>query len=92
MWIGLSRPEAHVDGERLRFPLRLRDASILTLEGTSNLPEYRFGGRYRQQYRVLAGVDFGRPRPTRGMLREADRVLRRLVLPGWLPRPARCRG
>ena len=92
VWIALDRAKRPVTGPTLRFPLRLRDATVLALEGATNLPEYRFDGRYGRQYHVLAGVDFGRPRPTRQMLRAAETTLRAVVFPRWLPRPQRCRG
>jgi hypothetical protein len=89
--VALDRPTHRVRGEPLRLPLRLEAATLLKLEGTTNLPEYRFDGRYGRQYHVLAGVDFGRPRPTEGMLRAARAALHALVLPRWIPRPQRCR-
>jgi len=72
VWVALDRSVRPVAGEPLRFPLRLRDATLLKLEGTKNLPEYRFDGMYGRQYHVLAGVDFGRPRPTGRMRRAAQ--------------------
>ena len=92
VWFNLARPERGLARRPLRLPLRLVDASTLRLEGSPNLPEYRFDGRFRQQYWVLGGVDFGRPHPTRRMRRAAERALRALVLPRWLPRPSPCRG
>jgi hypothetical protein len=91
VWVALDRANRRVTGQALRFPLRLHDATVLALEGATNLPEYRFDGRFGRQYHVLAGVDFGRPRPTRQMLRAAATTLRALVFPRWLPRPQRCR-
>jgi hypothetical protein len=91
VWLALDRSAGRVRGEALRLPLRLRDATLLKLEGTTNLPEYRFDGRYGRQYHVLAGVDFGRPKPTPTMLRAAREALRAVVLPKWLPRLDRCR-
>jgi hypothetical protein len=92
VWVSLARPQRQLSGNPLRVPLRLRDAKRLILEGTSNLPEYRFEGRYARRYQVVAGVDFGRPRPTRRMTREAASVLRRIVFPRWLPKPDPCPG
>jgi hypothetical protein len=90
VWVALDRAMGRVDGNALRLPLRLRAATLLKLEGTTNLPEYRFDGSYGRQYHVLAGVDFGRPRPTRRMRHAAEATLARLVLPRWLPRPQPC--
>jgi hypothetical protein len=91
VWVALDRSTGRPRADQLHLPLRLRAATLLGLEGTTNLPEYRFDGRYGRQYRVLAGVDFGRPRPTGRMFRAAQAALSALVLPRWLPRPQRCR-
>jgi hypothetical protein len=92
VWVSLDRTERRIGSGSLRLPLRLRDAGVLVLAGTADLPEYRFDGWYGRQYHVLAGVDFGRPRPTRQMRKAAAATLRALVLPRWVPRPQRCRG
>ncbi|HEX9381070.1 MAG TPA: hypothetical protein VF891_06195 [Gaiellaceae bacterium] len=39
VWVPLDRSVRHVAGEPLRLPLRLRDATLLKLEGTASLPQ-----------------------------------------------------
>jgi hypothetical protein len=89
IWVDLIRPKRGPTGTPLRLPLLLRKAKVIAQEGTSRLPEYRIEGRYRRQYDVILGVDFGRSSPTRRLRRLADRVLGTLVLPRWLPFPRR---
>jgi hypothetical protein len=90
VWVLLERPTRRLGGDLLRLPLRLRDASIMTLEGALQHPEYRFEGRYHDQYEVMIGVDFGRAKPTRRMFDTARTALHRLVFPRWVPAPERC--
>lgn len=89
IWVMLWRPNGGPSGTLLRLPLRLRNASLLAQEGAPMLPEYRFEGRYRQQYEAMVGVDFGRAAPPPRLRSRAERVLRRLVLPRWVPLPRR---
>lgn len=85
IWVILKRPKSGPHGAPLRTPLELRDASVIAQEGAPRLPEYRFAGRYRDQYAVTVGADFG-SRPLTAHARQvADRVLRQLVLPRWVP-------
>jgi len=83
VWVSLSRPTRRVTGRPLHVPLRLRDATVLQQEGAPRLHEYRFQGRYRQQYEAMIGVDFGRAHPSRAERRLAQRVLNALVWPRW---------
>lgn len=83
IWVSLNRPTRHVEGSALRLPLRLRDATLIAQKGAPSLPEYRFEGRYRHQYEVIAGVDFGRPHPSVMQRRAAQRVLDGIVWPRW---------
>jgi hypothetical protein len=85
IWVTLNRPRGGPSGPALRPPLQLGNATLLAQEGAPRLPEYRFEGRYRRQYEVTVGVDFGRPAPSLGLRSSADRVLRRLVFPRWTP-------
>ena len=85
IWVDLIRPRGGPHGTPLRLPLRLHNASVIAQEGRFSLPEYRFQGRYRHQYQVILGVDFGRASPPTRLRRLADRVLHRLVLPRWVP-------
>ena len=91
IWVDLMRPRHGPRGRPLRLPLQLRNASVIEQEGRFTLPEYRFQGRYRHQYQVTAGVDFGRASPPPRLRHRADRVLRRLVLPRWVPFRSRSR-
>ena len=84
IWVDLIRPKRGATGAPLRLPLLLRKAKVIAQEG-SRLPEYRIEGRYRHQYDVILGVDFGRYSPPPRLRRLADRVLRTLVLPRWVP-------
>jgi hypothetical protein len=85
IWVDLIRPKHGLTGSSLRQPLLLRKARVIRQEGASRLPEYRIQGRYRHQYDMILGVDFGRSSPPLRLRRIADRVLRRLVLPRWVP-------
>jgi hypothetical protein len=85
IWVDLIRPRSGVRGVPLRLPLQLHNASVIAQEGRFSLPEYRFQGRYRHQYQVILGVDFGRASPPTRLRRLADRVLHQLVLPRWVP-------
>jgi hypothetical protein len=89
IWVDLSRPKGGPTGKPLRLPLLLRKALVIGQEGAPRLPEYRIEGRYRHQYDVILGVDFGRASPPPRLRRLADRVLRQLVLPRWVPFPRR---
>jgi hypothetical protein len=84
IWVDLVRPKHGPSGTRLRLPLLLSKAKVIAQEG-SRLPEYRIEGRYRHQYNVTLGVDFGRSSPPARLRQLADRVLRTLVLPRWTP-------
>lgn len=88
IWVDLVRPKRGPTGRRLRLPLLLGKAKVIAQE-SSRLPEYRIEGRYRHQYNVILGVDFGRSSPPRRLRRLANRVLRTLVLPRWTPFPRR---
>lgn len=88
IWVDLVRPRRGPSGTRLRLPLLLRKAKVIAQEGP-HLPEYRIEGRYRHQYNVILGVDFGRSMPPARLRRLADRALRTLVLPRWTPLPRR---
>lgn len=86
IWVDLIRPRKGPSGPRLRLPLRLRDARVIEEKGpVAGLPEYRFEGRYERQYDLIVGVDFGRTSPPPRLRARAERVLRRLVLPRWVP-------
>jgi hypothetical protein len=93
VWVLLRRPEHGPTGAPLRLSLRLHDARLIDQEGAKpGLPEYRFDGRYRDQYEVSVGVEFGRARPPLRLRARAERVLRALGLPRWVPfsRRTRC--
>jgi len=83
IWVSLNRPARRVTGRPLRAPLRLRDATVLEQEEAPRLPEYRFQGRYRQQYEAMIGVDFGRVHPSGVERRLAQRALNGIVWPRW---------
>jgi hypothetical protein len=86
IWVDLIRPRTGPSGPRLRLPLLLRNARVIEEKGAvAGLPEYRFEGRYNRQYNVIVGVDFGRTSPPPPLRARAERVLRRLVLPRWVP-------
>ncbi|HEU5215888.1 MAG TPA: hypothetical protein VFU30_10130 [Gaiellaceae bacterium] len=85
IWVDLIRPKRGPTGTALRLPLLLRKAKVIEQEGAPHLPEYRIEGRYRRQYVVVLGVDFGRSSPPARLRRLAERVLRTLVLPRWVP-------
>jgi hypothetical protein len=85
VWVDLIRPRHGPTGPLLRLPLLLRNASVIQQEGAPALPEYRIEGRYRRQYDVILGVDFGRSSPPPRLHRLADRVLHQLVLRRWVP-------
>jgi len=86
IWIDLQRPKSGPSGRALRLPLRLRNATVIEQKGAvAGLPEYHFYGRYKHQYNVTVGVDFGRTSPPAHLRRVADRVLRKVVLPRWVP-------
>jgi hypothetical protein len=85
IWIDLRRPRKGPSGPLLRLPLRLRDARVIEQEGAPKLPEFRFQGRYKRQYDVTAGVDFGRASPSPRLCRLAGRLLRGVVFPRWVP-------
>jgi hypothetical protein len=91
IWVDLIRPKRGPTGTPLRLPFLLHKARVIAQEG-SRLPEYRIEGRFRHQYDVILGVDFGRSSPSPRLRRLADRVLRTLVLPRWVlfPRRASC--
>ena len=89
IWVDLIRPKHGPTGTPLRLPLLLRKAKVIAQEGAPHLPEYRIQGRYRHQYNLILGVDFGRSSPTPRLRHLADRVLRTLVLPRWVPFPQR---
>lgn len=89
IWVDLIRPKRGPTGTPLRLPLLLGQATVIEQEGAPHLPEYRIEGRYRRQYDVILGVDFGRSSPPPRLRRLADRVLRTLVLPRWVPFPRR---
>jgi hypothetical protein len=89
IWVDLIRPKRGPTGTPLRLPLLLRKAEVIAQEGAPHLPEYRIEGRYRHQYNLILGVDFGRSSPTLRLRHLADRVLRTLVLPRWVPFPRR---
>jgi hypothetical protein len=88
IWVDLIRPKHGLTGTPLRLPLLLRKARVISQEG-SRLPEYRIEGHFRHQYELILGVDFGRTSPPPRLRRLADRVLRTLVLPRWVPFPRR---
>ena len=83
MWVSLNRPTRTVSGRPLRLPLRLKDATVLQQEGRPKLPEFRFQGRYRHQYEVMVGVDFGRAHPRTAERLDAQRALNAIVWPRW---------
>lgn len=83
--VDLRRPKGGPTGRPLHLPLLLGKARAIKQEGSPRLPEYRIEGRYRHQYDVILGVDFGRVSPPPRLRRLADRVLRTLVLPRWVP-------
>lgn len=86
IWAELVRPKKGPTGHALRLPLRLRNARVIEQKGAvAGLPEYRFQGRYKHQYNAVIGVDFGRTSPPARLRRLADGVLRRVVLPRWVP-------
>ena len=86
IWVDLIRPRRGPIGSALRLPLRLRGARVIEQKGAvAGLPEYRFQGRYKRQYNAIIGVDFGRASPPARLRRLADRALRGLVLPRWVP-------
>src|SRR4051794_6607632 len=85
IWVDLIRPKPGLTGTPLRLPPLLRQAQGIAQKAAPRLPEYRIEGRYRHQYDVILGVDFGRASPPLHLRRIADRVLRRLVLPRWVP-------
>jgi hypothetical protein len=85
LWVILKRPKLGPGGRGLRLPLRLRHARVIEEKGAVAGPEYRFQGRYKHQYEATIGVDFGRTSPPRALRRRADHVLRRIVLPRWVP-------
>lgn len=85
IWVDLIRPKHRLTGPSLGLPLLLHKAKVIAQEGASRLPEYRIQGRYGHQYYVILGVDFGRASPPLRLRRIADRVLRQLVLPRWVP-------
>lgn len=85
IWVMLRGPRRGPVMPPLQIPLRLHDATLLAQKGAPRLPEYRFEGRYRRQYDVTAGVDFARAHPPAKLRVRAERVLRRLVLPRWVP-------
>lgn len=86
VWVDLIRPRKGPTGATLRLPLRVRNARVIEEKGAvAGLPEYRFEGRYERQYYVIVGVDFGRTSPPPRLRALAERVLRRLVLPRWVP-------
>lgn len=87
IWVDLRRPRSGLSGAALRLPLLLRRATVIAQEGAPRLPEFRIAGRYRRQYDLTLGVDFGRPSPPARLRRLADRVLRQLDLPRWVPSP-----
>ena len=90
IWVDLIRPKRGPSGTPLRLRLVLRKAKVIAQEGAvPRLPEYRIEGRYGHQYNVILGVDFGRSSPPPSLRRLADRVLRTLVLPRWVPFPRR---
>ena len=89
IWVLLSRPRHGPTGTPLRLPLTLRKGLKIGQEGSPRLPEYRIEGRYRRQYDVILGVDFGRASPPRRLRRLANRVLRGIALPRWVPFPQR---
>jgi hypothetical protein len=86
IWVDLIRPRKGPIGSPLRLPLRLHRARVIEQKGAvAGLPEYRFQGRYKRQYNAIIGVDFGHASPPARLRRVADRVLRGLVLPRWVP-------
>jgi hypothetical protein len=86
LWIDLIRARRGPIGHALRLPLRLRNARVIEQKGAvPGLPEYRFQGRYLHQYHAIVGVDFGRTSPPARLRTLANRVLRRVVLPRWVP-------
>jgi hypothetical protein len=83
IWVLLQRPTPRVRGRPVHAPLRLGDANVFAQEGHPRLPEYRFEGRYRQQYEAIVGVDFGHAHPSKGERAEAQHVLNGMVWPRW---------
>jgi hypothetical protein len=83
VWVVLNRPTRAVSGPPLHLPLRLKNATILQQEGRPKLPEFRFQGRYRHQYQVMVGVDFGRAYPRRAERLDAQRALDAIMWPHW---------
>ncbi|MEA2406162.1 MAG: hypothetical protein QOE69_281 [Thermoleophilaceae bacterium] len=80
-------------GERLREhyppiarrPLRLPGTTDSALEGAPRVPEYRTFGRTRD-YLVDVRADINDAHPSRALVRQAQGVVKRLLLPDW-PRP-----
>jgi hypothetical protein len=72
-----------------RFPLRLPRTTRDRQEGRPDIPEYRVFGRIGESYNVDLRVDVNNIRPSRAMLRVAQRVVDGIHFPKW-PRPARC--
>jgi len=86
VWVDLIRPRKGPSGRALRLPLRLRNARVIEQKGAvPGLPEYRFQGRYKHQYYVIVGVDFGRASPLARLRKLANRALGRVALPRWVP-------
>jgi len=87
VWVTLSRPhKTGPSGRELRLPLLLRNFTLMPKPPLGGSPWYRLHGRYKRQYNVSVGVEFGRgAHPTARLRRLADRVLRSVVLPRWVP-------
>jgi hypothetical protein len=93
--VNLVRPPAYgsVWLRRLHFPLLLSNATKKPLftPPTFRRPTltlYRFKGRLHHQYNVDVQVIIARD--TARVRAKAERELRRLILPRWLPTPSRC--
>src|SRR4051812_31454341 len=63
IWFDLIGPKRGLRETPLRLPLLPRKAGVIAKKAPSRLPEYRIEGRYRPQYDVILGVDFGRAPP-----------------------------
>jgi hypothetical protein len=66
-----------------RMPLRIRDASIGTVEGYDTMPEYRLERANDRDYYVDLRVAINDPQPGPALLEEAQRALDALTLPRW---------
>jgi hypothetical protein len=89
--INLCHDTPHVQGSpKIRhLPLRLPSRANGTLEGATNVPEYRIFGRLDNSYNVDLRLDIKNRHPTYRMLRTAQAIVSRIHFPLW-PRPLHC--